>query len=1691
MWLEHETLSRGFMQSLAPYTLTTLVHVGAHTVLHHGYRNADRAPVAVKLLKSEYPSPRDLARLRREYMITRDLDAAGIVKTYGLEKSGAGLALIMEDFGGRALNDILRARRLDLGTTLQIAVRLADALGTVHDHHIIHKDIKPHNILVNMETGQVKLTDFGIATRLSQEAQESGRPEALEGTLAYMSPEQTGRMNRPLDHRSDLYSLGVTLYEMLTDTLPFSAIEPMELVHSHIARTPPAPHERAPVVPPVLSDIVMKLLRKAAEDRYQSAYGLKADLEECLSRWVATGQIAPFVLGRKDASGELQIPQKLYGREAEIAALLAAFERAREGGALLALVRGPTGVGKSALVSEIRGAVGQRGGLFVAGKFDHFSRNTPYATIAAALRELVRHILSEPDEAIARWKREIGRAAFANWQLLIELIPEIAWLVGPQPAVPEVGPTEAQNRFDLVFQSFLGVFSTVERPLALFLDDLQWADPASLRLLSFMLTGPERRHLLVIGAYRPQEVGPEHALSITLDELRNNGAQINEITLAPLPLSSVAALLADTLGGDKVKIAPLARRVFEKTNGNPFFIGQFLKALHAEDRLSFDKESGSFRWDLSRIDEAVATDNVVDLLTSRIARLSPATQRLLMLAACIGPRFDLRTLSAIRRAPPGQVSAELWEARKRGLVLLQGAPSRSLSEAEAPPASSPPPLVSAAYRFSHDRVHQVAYSLIEEQQKQDVHLQIGRHLRAHQGERPSDASLFEIIAHLNLGAPLIRDRAERLELAQQNLAAGRKARASAAYRAALGYFDAGVKLLDEESWGDEYALNFALHQGLAECGYLEGDFDRAASLFDILLSRARSTVDRAHVYMLAVVLYTARNDYASALSYGRACVSLFGMVMPESIEAQKAAFDAEMARVQANLSGRRLEEVILAPMLTDPDQLALLQMLVKLSAAAYLSSPVLYNLMIVMRVNLCLQFGRSNMCGFVFGAYGFMLAATLGRYAEAREFWGLARATEEETASDELRSKTSFMIGCDTHFFEHLREALAAFRRAQRFAFESGDFVYLAYSCRAAARCLFEMGEGLSSVRDEIDRYIGFVQRSRDEQSMASLIISRQVIENLEGRTRDRASLSDGAFEELEFHSKLTASRFSVALSWYYFARLQILFLHGYHGDALEMAALAEASAASVPGHYFTTEIPFYAGLSLAALYPSAAAADKDRYAALLADHQAKIATFAELCPANYLHKHLLLGAEEARVLGRSAAARELYDEAIASARQEGFTHVEALANELAAEFYLSRSQDKLARLYLREALHGYLRWGATSKAHDLAEKYQSLLISSHEGPLSPASQLDLATTTSNDGGDHLDAAAITRAAQAIAGELVLEQLIDRLMRIVVENAGADRGVLLLVHEERLLIEAIMTIEPDIVRVGISAPLEAGAELSESVVQFVQRTTEPVVIGDATSGGPFAGDPYIVARRPKSILCLAMLHQGHLTGVLYLENKAARDVFTPARVELSGLLASQAAIAVENARMVAELRRHADALRHANRALADANAALGGANDALRDANAELERELVERAQAEAARAALKEELFRVQTPIIPITDRVLVMPLIGTIDADRARQVLETALSGVRANRAEIVILDITGVDMVDAGVTSSLVRTAQALRLLGAQAVITGVRPEVARALVELRLDLSAIVTQGTLESGIAYAMDRLGEKRSSPRR
>ncbi|MBD3561022.1 serine/threonine-protein kinase PknK, partial [Planktothrix sp. FACHB-1355] len=978
--------------SIPGYQITEKIQAGLSTVIYRGVREESKTSVIIKTLKAEYPTLEEITKLRHEYKILQRFDLGGIIKPYALENCNNGLALILEDFSGISLKYFLNNQKIGIIKFIKIAIQLASTIGHLHQNKIIHKDIKPQNIIINDRTGQVKIIDFSIASSLSRENQNLSNPNLLEGTLAYMSPEQTGRMNRSIDYRTDFYSLGVTFYEMLTGQLPFNATDPLELVHCHIAKQPEPPHRIEPEIPGAISDIVMKLLSKTAEDRYQSGLGLKADLEICLNQLESTGKIDNFIPGKLDKYGQFIIPQKLYGREAEVTQLLEVFDRVSTGSSETMLVGGYSGIGKTSVINEVHKPIVAKRGYFISGKFDQFKRNIPYAAVIQAFGELVRHLLTETAEKIAAWKEQILEALRANGQVIIDVIPEIEQIIGKQPPVPQLGPSESQNRFNRVFREFIHVFIKPSHPLVVFLDDLQWADSASLKLIQLLMSDPDSQYLLLIGAYRDNEVSPTHPLMLTLDEIKKTGAIIETITLQPLDIYHVGQLVADTLHYEISRAKPLAELIFNKTQGNPFFFTQMLATLHSEKLLTFDYSAGIWEWDIKQIQAVGITDyNVVELIARNIQKLAEETQKVLKLAACIGDKFNLDVLSIVNQKSEPKTAADLWDALQAGLVLpLSESYKIPLVFDNSVQVAMPVDSVKVRYKFLHDRVQQAAYSLIPDENKKQTHLKIGELLLEHTPSEEIAENIFDIVNQLNYGTDLLTSEKERDKLANLNLIAGKKAKAATAYEAAVNYLYVGIGLLSPSSWESQYDLSLNLYVEIAESEYLNTNFDRANSYAEIILQKATNLLDKVKVYELKIQMYVARLAVQDAVDTGLSVVEMLGVPLLE--EAPK------------NLI---IEDLINLPILTDAYKLAASRILVPLMPPVYWSNPSLLPSLVFTMIDISVKYGNCASAIQGYGFYALILCGTAEDIDSGYRYGKLGLKLLDKLNAKEYKAKIS------------------------------------------------------------------------------------------------------------------------------------------------------------------------------------------------------------------------------------------------------------------------------------------------------------------------------------------------------------------------------------------------------------------------------------------------------------------------------------------------------------------------------------------------------------------------------------------------------------------------------------------------------------------------------------------------------------
>lgn len=1498
------------------YQISSQLYAGSKTRVYRAIREQDQLPVVIKVLASDYPNFQELLQFRNQYTISKNLNVTGIIRPLSLETYGNGYILVMEDTGGIALREYIKTAPLPLVEFLAIAIQITSILQELHLNRVIHKDIKPANILIHPQTKQVHLIDFSIASLLPKETQEIRSPNVLEGTLAYISPEQTGRMNRGIDYRSDFYSLGVTLYELLMGELPFSSDDPMELVYCHIAKTPIAlGHQQH--IPLVLSDIIMKLMAKNAEDRYQSALGLKHDLETCLYQCKNNGKITAFEIGKRDMCDRFLIPEKLYGRETEVNALLQAFERVTKGKSEMMLVAGFSGIGKTAVVNEVHKPITRQQGYFIKGKFDQFNRNLPLSAFVQALRDLMGQLLSESDSQLSKWRTKILDTVGNNGQVLIEVIPELEIIIGKQHPAPELSGIAAQNRFNLLFQKFIAIFSTPKHPLVMFLDDLQWADTGSLQLIKLLME--DQSYLLLLGAYRDNEVHTAHPLILTVEELKKAGKTVNKITLASLTFCDTNHLVADTLHCKAERSHPLTELIERKTKGNPFFITQFLKALHEDQLITFNRHQGYWECDITQINELSLTDDVVKFMAQKLQKFPSKTQDVLKLAACIGNSFDLNTLAIVLEKSAADTADALWKALQEGLILPQSEVYKFYLDHDRQDAHVNNSQ-NVEYRFLHDRVQQAAYSLIPHDQKQATHYQIGQLLLKQISPVAREERIFELVNQLNYGVALITQQTERDELAQLNLTACRKARSATAYQAAHEYITVGLLLLGEKAWQHQYEITLHLHEFAAEVASLRGDFAQMEQFINIVTAQAHTLIEQVNVYRIRIQAYISQNKFAEAIAIAQKILQQLGVTFAEA--PTPAVIQQEIQEIRELIGDRAIADLVHLPIITDEEKVAIVQIASSIMTVAYLSGSPLFPLITLLLVKISIQYGNTPATGYIYSTYGVLLCNVLQDVDTATEFGQLALQIVSKV--DAKATQPQVLLVLALYILQrksHVQEILPLLQKGYAIALEVGNLEFAGHHAHNFCSHSFWCGQHLATLQEDARAYSNELEQLNQITTANYVRIYWQSTLNLLGFAVHPTILSGEALQEQEFIPLLIAANDGYGLYIFYLYKLMLCYLFGEIETAKSITIKIKDHLMAAAGLF--CEPIFYLYDSLIAL--AQLRQNSEEVSATLqyvAENQAKLQRWAQYAPMNHQHKLDLVAAERYRVLGEKTSAIEYYDHAISGAKKSQYIQEEALSNELAAKFYLDWGKDKVAQIYMQEAYYCYARWGAKAKIDNLEKLYPQLLkpiLQRRQLNLNPLETIapinrntiavptDTAGTSSTSISDILDFTSVLKAAQAISSTIELEELIVNLTKIILEISGAKKIVLILPQDNAWYVRAITFIsyenkpEGKIQNILLLQPIDTCKHIPGTIINYVKNTLETLVIDNYQIDIPGLIDQYLLKHQPKSVLCQPIIKQSNLLGILYLENQITSGVFTLERLQVINLLSSQAAISLENA----------------------------------------------------------------------------------------------------------------------------------------------------------------------------------------------
>ena len=1492
------------------------LHEGRSTLVHRAVRLSDGEPVVLKMLPGGNLPPETLARFRREFEITHSLNSAnkdgdvlGVIRALGYQTLMGRPAIVLEDFGGDSL-DRFKGRRWNVDDFLNLAIQVVETLGQVHARQIMHKDINPSNVVFNPNTGQAKIIDFGLSTILPRENIARVNLNVLEGTLAYISPEQTGRINRAVDYRTDFYSLGVTFYELLTGRLPFDDQDALGLLHSHLARQAVPPHELNQEIPVNLSNIVMKLLAKSAEDRYQSAYGLKADMIECEKQWRAHQDVREFTLGQKDISDRFQISQTLFGRVRESQSLIEAFDNIREGAFEIMFVSGEAGMGKSSLVNELQIPVARQNGYFISGSYLQSQSQVPYSALIEALRSLIQQLLAESEEGLTVWRDRIQQAVRENGQVIVGMIPEAALVLGPQPPLPSLSAEEEQNRFNLTLQNFIEAFMSADHPFILFMDNLQWMDAASVSFLQHFNRSPHLHHMMLIGAYRANEITPNHPLSDLLKQYRDSDRSLREIRLGPLQLNEVQELLIKSLNCSQAESIQLSEITLVRSAGNPLFIIEFLRDIYNAGLLRFNMGRGGWVWDLPQIQRRRLIDNVVDVTSSKVQDLPADTQQILRRAACIGYEFDLSLLATLSHRTWPETAAVLWQSLTSGLIFPLTGNYIFAEQAEAE--------ADVRYSFSHPGIQQSIYALTPDQDKASTHWDLGQYLLREIPEAQRESRIFELTHHLNLAAGYIQTNEQRLLLAELNLLAAQKTFFSAAPDASYKYSQAGLSFLHalEQAgvpiWQDHYQLTFQLHLRAATGLYLTKRYDETEDLCDILLANAASIYDQARVHEVKISAYFAKDDRAEALLTGLKALSLFGLNYP--VKPGIPHILAKLIETRLNLRGKSVDDLLNLPVATDIKALTIMRLIRTFFTTIYTNAPRLAPLVLMDMVNLTVRYGNTNMAPFGFMGYAFIMSSALRDIPAGRQYGDLALRLAEKLQTPDAKSGSYVLYSTVLqHWTEPLRNTLPVLIEAHTSALASGDFTQASNALLIRNYHSYVAGRELRELDREFTADAAVIRQLQQFSNLKYQQLYHQCVLNMLGKGNDRFQLRGPLYDaDTMLPQHIAANERSMVVN-NYLHPTTFYYLFGEYQTALEWLEKTEPYMDGGIGAFIQVMFATFDSLIRLALWDECSEEEKRKARKRIAANQKKLKEWAKFSAANSLHKATLVDAELARVQGHVAQARELYDEAARLAHEHKFRQDEALAYELAGKFYFGRGMDGMAQHYVRLAHRAYQNWGAQAKVEHLEQLYPGFLIQlALSASRTATNAISSSTSTSSEGTYALDFSSVLKATQALSSEIVLDKLLAHLLELVIENAGAERGWLLQEQAGVWISEAQGSRD----KVEVLPESRVNPQgLPVSIFSYVARTQENIVLDDASQSRQFGRDPYILAQKPKSVLCMPLLNQGKLTGVLYLENNLTTNAFTPERLEVIRVLSSQAAISIDNARLYSDLEQNEEKYR--------------------------------------------------------------------------------------------------------------------------------------------------------------------------------
>lgn len=1480
------------MINLAGYENITSMHEGNDMTLCRAVREYDDLPVLIKYPNTKLPSPRLLNGLKNEFATSQEIGNTGIIQAVTLHRTDNSLALILEDKGYNLLSSLIPRSNADLKLKLQIAMHITDSISCIHNKGFLHRNIQPDSIAIATDYKKALLTNLQHSIRITDALTQSSTEIISDDNIAYISPEQSGRVSAELDRRSDFYSLGVTLFEFFTGSKPFTAKDNLELIHCHLAIEPPNPQSILPEIPSPLSVILMKLLAKDPGDRYQSAHGIKQDLKACM-HFLGTGTPdEEFTPGHHDISENFTLSRKLFGRKKELTELKNALSNVMLGSCETVFISGEAGTGKTFLIQSFSDQVYREKGEFVSGKFDQFRRNRPYSALIQAFQELLRKRLSSPTPIINAWKKRITSVLGQNANLISEVLPELELLIGKQAPPPELNPTESKNRFNLAFKNFIKVFPSMDKPLILFLDNLQWADVSTLELLKRLLEDQENSHLMLICAYRTS-IPMNDGIKSRIVNIEKLSPKVRSLKLDRLQLHHIHGFISRTLKADRQRTEELAHMVYSRTGGNPLFVREYLLNMYRTDLIKFHKEKAHWEWDIEAIRNISMDGNLVELMAEKIRTQPHEGQEILKAASGVGCRFDLRILMELTDIPEKGVSDYLGIALQEGLIIAD--------DGSNPHNLDPSSQKGTVYlSFMHDRVQQAAYSLLNAVEKTALHLKIGRAMLSLYSSEEAAEATFEIAAQYALCLSAVTDPQEKQAISSIFIEAGRKAKRSSAFETAAGYLSTAARLMDLDEWKTNYKTIFRLHLNWYECEFLSGAVKQSEKVFKTMIEHSQNRQDTTRAKLSKMQLFSDKGKYHEAVKIGLDTLRQYNMTIPE--QPGKLSIATELLKTKITLSNKTTQQLYNLPDMDCEEKLETMRLLMHTIAPAYMFNKKLVFFLVLRMIRFSSKNGNGPSSSFGYMFYALFLASRDFSFKKSREFAKLSVDLNKKFCNTELETKINMLRGSmHDHWHVSLSENMKTLDKAFHNGLIHGDHTYARYAGYFAVQLKFMQGQDITEVYSYADRYLNFIQKNKNSLSSGAIKLPLQMCKSLQGKTYTPGYLDDDSFSEKELLNIAKSSGSAVVKNWTAISKLTVLSFFGNHTKAIEyINSLYDTLEEALFGMYSVAIFHIFSIINMAALYKDESTKTRNQYLKRINHSLSRLAQWDKTCPENFRHLYLLGSAEHARIKENNSNAIILYEEAIRFSSNAGYNNFSALACELAGKFHLSIGAGRSALALLSEACYYYEKWGASAKVQRMLNEYPQLRKDKGLG-------FSAQTHTGKEESHSLDISAVVKASQAISGEIVLDRLLDKLMRIVIENAGAQKATLLLNNKNSLELTAHAFVSEH----GITTQANPDPEQElycKSIVNYVLRSKDNIVLRDAGTQGPFSIDNYIIRTKPKSILAMPVINQQLMRGVLYLENNLSPGVFTDDRLEVLNLLCSQAAISIQNARLYSDLR---------------------------------------------------------------------------------------------------------------------------------------------------------------------------------------